>query len=171
VRRSKLLRIIGAVLVVKLLIWALVVVVLRLKMRSAGDETSDEIALAAAANGIELRSRAAAFRGGTAKAILGGLELDLSEATLAPEGGRLEVETILGGAEILVPDSWRIRFAPTRTLLGGVEYPHDLEALPSSDEPELELALHAVLGGIEVKQKAPDAANGDATPLLRTTDA
>jgi hypothetical protein len=171
VRRAKLLRIIGAILVVKLLVWALVVVMLRLKMRSAGDETSDEIALAAAANGIELRSRAAAFRGGTAKAILGGLELDLREATLAPEGGRLEVEAILGGAEILVPEGWRIRFAPPRTLLGGVDYPNDGEAMPSSDEPELELALHAVLGGIEVKQKAPDPAIGDGNPLLQAEDA
>jgi hypothetical protein len=161
-RRSKLLRIVGAVIALKLLVWVLVVIVLRLKMRSTGDETSDEIALAAAANGIELRSRATAFRGGSAKAILGGMELDLREATLAPEGARLEVDAILGGAEILVPESWRVRIAPPRTVLGGVDYPHELDTVPQTDEPELELALHAVLGGIEVKQKAPDPVTADA---------
>lgn len=161
-RRSKLLRIIGAILVVKLLAWALIIVVLRLKMRSTGDETSDEIALAAAANGIELRSRATAFRGGSAKAVLGGMEIDLRQAMLAPEGARLEVEAILGGAEILLPESWRVRIEPPRTTLGGVDYPRDLEELPASDEPELALALHAVLGGIEVKQLAPDPVTAHA---------
>jgi hypothetical protein len=161
-RRSTLLRIVGAFILLKLLAWALVVVVLRLKVRSTGDETSDEIALAAAANGIELRSRATVFRGGSAKAILGGMELDLRQATLAPEGARLEVEAILGGVEILVPESWRVRIAPPRTTLGGIDYPDDLDTLPPSDEPELELALHAVLGGIEVKQQAPDPVTADA---------
>jgi hypothetical protein len=169
-RRSTLLRIVGAIIVLKLITFALVALVLRLKTRSTGDETSDEIALAAAANGIELHSRAAAFRGGSAKAIMGGMQLDLRQATLAPEGGRLEVEAILGGVEILVPESWRIRIAPPRTILGGVDYPDEIDASPPSDAPELELALHAVLGGIEVKQQAPDPAIADVAPL-QTTDA
>ena len=61
-----------------------------------------------------------------------------------------------------MPESWRVRVVPPRTVLGGVEYPHDLDTAPPSDEPELELDLHAVLGGIEIKQEAPEPVTADA---------
>jgi len=59
-------------------------VVMRKILPSSGDETSDELALAAVLRGIELRSRATAFGGGSLVAWLGGIAVDLRETQLAP---------------------------------------------------------------------------------------
>lgn len=51
---------------------------------SHGDEESDELGLVAVLNGIELKSRARAFRGGSMLAWFGGIAVDLREVELAP---------------------------------------------------------------------------------------
>lgn len=137
-------------------VMALVALALRRVIPSSGDETSDEIALAAAGNGIDLRSRATAFRGGSARAIMGGLALDLRQATLAPEGGRLEVQAIMGGVEILVPPSWSLRVNPAHVVMGGIDHPRRVMQAGPDERPVLELSMLAVMGGIEIKAKAPE---------------
>ena len=67
---------------------------------SRGDEESDELALVAIYDGIDLKSRATAFRGGSMLAWFGGISVDLREATLAPEGGHLTLNTRFGGIAI-----------------------------------------------------------------------
>ncbi|MGH2585334.1 MAG: hypothetical protein ACRDJE_10515 [Dehalococcoidia bacterium] len=164
-RRTIILRVVGAI-VAFYVVMALVALALRRLIPSIGDETSDEIALAAAGRGIELKSRAAAFRGGSARAIMGGLQLDLREATLAPDGARLEVRAIMGGAEILVPEAWPLRIIAARGLMGGVDYPEAAKAATDVDGPVLELSLLAIMGGIEVKAQAPDS-DPQAVPTTR----
>jgi hypothetical protein len=51
---------------------------------SRGDEESDELALIAVIDGIDLRSRAGAFKGGSVLAWFDGIAVDLREAQLAP---------------------------------------------------------------------------------------
>jgi len=51
---------------------------------SEGDEESDELRLVAVLNGIQLKSRSRAFSGGSMLAWYGGIDVDLSEAELAP---------------------------------------------------------------------------------------
>ncbi len=91
---------------------------LRRRYPSAGDEQSDEIALAAIGTGIDLASRATAFRGGSARAMMGGLQLDLTGATPAPEGVRLELRAVMGGINVIVPPGWRITVEFSRNQLG-----------------------------------------------------
>ena len=62
---------------------------------SCGDEESDELSLVAIFDGIELKSRANAFKGGSMLAWFGGIDVDLSEVALAP-GARLSVQTVFG---------------------------------------------------------------------------
>ena len=69
---------------------------------SRGDESSDELALVAIFDGIDLKSRAAAFRGGSVLAWFGGVALDLREAALAPDA-HLSVHALFGGIAIRVP--------------------------------------------------------------------
>ena len=54
-------------------------------MPSRGDEESDEVALVAIFDGVALKSRAKAFRGGSMLAWFGGVAVDLREAQLAPD--------------------------------------------------------------------------------------
>jgi hypothetical protein len=121
---------------------------------SAGDETSDELALVAVFDGIELKSRASAFRGGSMLSWFGGIAVDLRDAELAPDA-RLRVMTALGGIAIRLPEGTTVESNAT-AIAGGVEV-----AAPkpeSGDAPRLVLDGFALLGGIAVKASESDAA-------------
>ena len=120
---------------------------------SRGDEESDEVALAAIFGGIELASRARAFRGGSMLAWFGGIAVDLREADLAP-GARLSLGSLLGGIAVRVPPGWRVESTVT-ALVGGVAV--DVPEPAEADAPVLVLEGFALLGGIAVKAGAADA--------------
>lgn len=113
---------------------------------SRGDEESDELALVAVFDGIEFKSRAGAFRGGSMMAWFGGIEVDLGDAKLAP-GARLSAHTLLGGIAIHTPPNWRLE-SNVKALVGGVD-----ARTPTPDDrdaPVLILEGMALLGGIAV---------------------
>jgi len=120
---------------------------------SQGDEESDEVALMAILGGVELASRARAFRGGAMLAWFGGVAVDLREAQLAP-GAHLTVNALFGGVAIRVPVGWRVE-SSLHALAGGVEVnvpePEDPEA------PTLTIEGRAAFGGIAIAAKDDDA--------------
>jgi hypothetical protein len=121
---------------------------------SRGDELSDEVGLVAVFNGIELKSRARAFRGGSMLAWFGGIAVDLREVELAPEA-RLSLHTLFGGIAVKTPPGWRIE-SELNALVGGVDTrtpAHD------PDAPVLTLTGTAVFGGIAVGAKADSEDN------------
>jgi hypothetical protein len=122
---------------------------------SLGDEDSDELSLVAVFDGIDLRSRAKAFRGGSMLAWWGGIAVDLREAELAP-GARLSVHTLFGGVAIKTPPSWRVESC-VKALFGGVDA--TTPARDDRDAPVLTVEGMALFGGIAVGSKA-DAAPG-----------
>jgi hypothetical protein len=113
---------------------------------SRGDEGSDEVALVAIFDGIELRSRARAFRGGSLLAWFGGIVVDLRDAELAA-GARLSVRTLCGGVQLQVPAWWRVQ-SRVHVLLGGVNVPKP--TVQAEEGPVLVIDGLAVLGGINV---------------------
>ena len=126
-------------------------VFVKLAVPSRGDEESDELGLVAVFDGIELESRARAFRGGSLLAWFGGIELDLRSAELA-SGARLSVTALFGGIEITTPPHWRIESEAT-AVAGGIEVPtQDSDADP--DAPVLVLVGRAILGGVDVRADA-----------------
>ena len=128
-------------------------VLLRRAFPSVGDETSEEISLAAIFNGIELKSRAAPFRGGSMLSWFGGIAVDLREAELAPDA-RLRVVTALGGIAIRLPAGTRVE-SKAAAIAGGVEV--DAPEPETDDAPRLVLDGFALLGGIAVKADEADA--------------
>ena len=130
---------------------------LKRTLPSRGDAESDEVALVAILDGVELESRASAFRGGSMLAWFGGIAVDLREATLAP-GARLSVHSLFGGVAIRVPPGWRVE-SSMHALAGGVDVsapePED------ADAPTLMLDGLALFGGIAVGAKVADAAFSD----------
>jgi hypothetical protein len=118
---------------------------------SRGDEESDELALVAIYDGIDLKSRATAFRGGSMLAWFGGISVDLREATLAP-GAHLTVNTLFGGVAIRVPAGWRLE-STVKAIAGGVDVKAPEPEDP--DAPTLTLDGRALFGGIAVGAKAP----------------
>jgi hypothetical protein len=114
-------------------------------VRSRGDAESDELALVAILDGVQLESKAKAFRGGSMLAWFGGIEADLSAAELAP-GARLSVHALFGGIEVTTPATWRVE-SEVKAVMGGV----DARGADDPAAPVLVLEGMAVFGGIEVR--------------------
>lgn len=113
---------------------------------SRGDEDSDEIALVAIFNGIDLASHSAAFRGGSVLAWFGGVSLDLRDATPAP-GASIDVRALFGGVAIRVPPTWRVEVHGA-AFAGGWD---SSAARPDDPEaPLLRVNVIAAMGGVSV---------------------
>jgi hypothetical protein len=119
---------------------------------SRGDEESDEVALVAILSGIELRSRARAFRGGSMFSWLGGIAVDLREAELAPDA-HLDVHSAFGGIAIRVPTGWRVE-SNVSALGGGVSI--GLPEPEADDAPTLRLDGFTAFGGVAVGAKSTE---------------
>jgi hypothetical protein len=118
---------------------------------SRGDEISEELDLVAVFDGIDLKSRARDFKGGSMLAWFGGITVDLREVELAPHA-ELSLHTLFGGIAIKTPSGWRVESAEMKTLAGGVDTP---EPQDEPDSPVLTVRGSAIFGGISVAAKAP----------------
>jgi hypothetical protein len=126
--------------------------------------------VAAVLAGRELRAQAEPFQGGSATAVLGSVELDLTPATLGPDGARLELTAMLGSVELQVPDDWRVRIEGP-AILGGIE---DRTHPGPEGAPLLVVRAFALLGAVEVTSRVvrrppPAPGSGPAGPT-RPTD-
>jgi predicted membrane protein len=143
-RGSRLLR------ALLLVVMAGVVGQLVAKRMTFGDESSDAFRLAAIGGGKELKSRATALRSASALAVMGGVEIDLREATLDPGGATLDVTAVMGGVEVTLPPGWVVE-VENHGKMGGVE----TRLTESADHPEgaptLHMSTNAWLGGVEIK--------------------
>ena len=110
------------------------------------DPTADEVDMQAIFEGFDLRSAAAAFRGGDLLLCYGGGSLDLRDATLDPAGGTLRITSLFGGMQLIVPGSWPVRVHSTG-IFGGV----GSEARAAGDgEPALEIEALSIFGGMGI---------------------
>ena len=125
-------------------------------VRSRGDAESDEVALVAILDGVELESRAEAFKGGSMLAWFGGIDVDLRGAELASDA-RLTVHALFGGIEVKTPPGWRIE-SSVKAFMGGADARGAAEDDPEA--PVLTLDGMAVFGGIEVGPAATAPADG-----------
>jgi predicted membrane protein len=105
-------------------------------------------------SGIERRITAKDFRFGRVSAIFGGVELDFREADIEGDTAELEVNAIFGGAEIRVPDNWRVE-SQSQIFFGGLsdstrnaKRPDDA---PSTGNKTLIVSGTVTFGGVEVK--------------------
>jgi hypothetical protein len=132
---------------------------------SRGDEESDELELVAVFDGIDLKSRAKDFKGGSMLAWFGGIAVDLRDAELA-SGARLAVHTLFGGIALRTPPGWRVE-SNVRALAGGVDV-----RTPAQDDPDapvLTLSGFALFGGIAVGAKAVAHSGESADPIATST--
>jgi hypothetical protein len=151
------MRVLRSLLIFKLGVWvgmAAAAAFVKRAVPSRGDEESDELSLVAVFDGVDLKSRAKAFRGGSMLAWFGGIAVDLREAELAA-GARLSVHTLFGGIAIKTPPSWRVE-SNVKALAGGIDA--RAPAQNDTDAPVLTLEGLALFGGIAVAAKADAAA-------------
>jgi Cell wall-active antibiotics response 4TMS YvqF len=149
-------RLLRGLLLFKLGFWAGMfasATLLKRMLPSRGDEESDEIALVAIRNGIELKSRSRAFRGGSLFSWFGGIAIDLRDVELA-ENAHLDLHTAFGGIAIRVPLGWRVESNVT-SLAGGVAV--DAPMPEAADAPTLRLDGFSAFGGIAVGAKPAES--------------
>jgi hypothetical protein len=128
----------------------------------APDPASDEVALTSIFGPLDFTSTARALRGGTLTCLYGGGILDLRGAVLAPGGATLRIQAFNGGAQILIPASWRLE---TKVIgLGGVADARPRMDRPA-DAPTLLIQGWAMLGGFGVASEGPkDREDHSLTP-------
>jgi hypothetical protein len=99
-------------------------------------------------SGVSRGSNAAEFRGADLTAIMGGCEIDLRQASVAPgQEAVVDVFAFWGGIEMRVPEDWTVvsRVTP---LMGGIE---DQTRPSPTASKRLQVRGFAIMGGISIK--------------------
>lgn len=112
-------------------------------------DADDYVRSFAVMGGITRRNESQAFRGGELTAVMGGVELDLTDAT--PAGGRavVDVFAMWGGIDIRVPDDWRVEVEAT-PIMAGIE--SSARLAPGVDAAgTLVVRGFVMMGGVEIK--------------------
>jgi hypothetical protein len=85
----------------------------------------------------------------TAVATLGGIKLDMRDATFAEAETTIKAVAVMGGMEITVPEEAEVEVAAIG-VMGGVD--HGGEGPGAAGGPRIRITGVAVMGGIEVKR-------------------
>ena len=119
-------------------------------------ESGERVSLFSVMSHIRRASTSPNFRGGDVTAFMGGGQLDLRLANIAPGGEAvLDIVTVMGGVEIYAPPSWEIS-TPIVPFMGGVEdkrltpLPGD-PVLKDGIAPRLVIRGFVMMGSVEIK--------------------
>jgi len=100
----------------------------------------------------------------TAVATLGGIKLDMRDASFAEAETTIKVYAVMGGMEITVPDDAEVEVGAIG-IMGGID--HGAEGSGAPGAPRIRIVGVAVMGGIGVKRApARRPARGEATGEL-----
>lgn len=111
---------------------------------------NDEVVnVSALFSGSSHRINSKNFRGGTVKAMFGGVELDLRDAKMASTEATLDVDVAFGGVEIRVPVTWEVRLAGN-PMFGGIENNTIVVSDITQEHYVLNLRTSVALGGLEI---------------------
>jgi predicted membrane protein len=119
------------------------------KIHSSPVESSDAnsyIKAIAIMGGYRRMNNSQDFKGGELTAIMGGLEIDLREASIKGEAV-IDVFTLMGGVEMRVPEDWLV-IIEGFPFMGGFE---DKTRPPKESVKHLVIKGTAMMGGLEIK--------------------
>jgi hypothetical protein len=101
-------------------------------------------------SGFKRRITSQHFKSAKISAVLGGFHLDLSRADIDGNQAVVHIDTVFGGGEIRVPDTWRIKIEATAVAGAFVD-----ETYPPPDAPApgklLIVRGAAIFGGVNIK--------------------
>jgi hypothetical protein len=103
----RLLRAVAWLFVVTTGLWVIGRAVAR-RIEGSVDERDAVFRLAAVWGGRQFTSTADPLLSGSAQAVFGGIDLDLTGSVPSPEGARLSLKAVLGGINVTVPATWRV---------------------------------------------------------------
>jgi predicted membrane protein len=89
------------------------------------------------------------FKGGSALAVFGGMEIDLREAKISSEGAVLDLTAVFGGIEVSVPEAWNV-ITKGLPIFGAAENKTHPIIRENEIAPVLKINYFAMFGGIEI---------------------
>jgi predicted membrane protein len=118
---------------------------------SAGEQSTEQEQLIRqfTCAGAQLRVESQAWRGGKIGVTAGGVELDLRQARLAPQGAVLALRVFMGGVDIRVPDTWQVQLDVTPLLGGADDTTRSTQGAGTA--PRLRIVGNVTLGGVTVQ--------------------
>lgn len=145
------------------LLWPIIIIlvgigILRHGMGTSGRSSldSDHINIVAILGGGEHNYTSRGLKGGKIFALMGGAKLNLKEADISGDSMVIDALAIMGGVEIIVPDSWQVTVHGV-PLLGGMDNKTGAaggggDGMPSEGQrKQLIVKGMAIMGGVEVK--------------------
>lgn len=128
------------------IIIGIVIIFTRVK-REKTFHTEDDLDTFVLLSSAQINSRPLTFQGGNVTAILGGAVIDLRDATII-DGSSLDLMTVLGGIEIIVPDHIQVDLSGF-PILGGWE---DRTRVNQDEKVSvLKINCLTILGGVEIR--------------------
>jgi predicted membrane protein len=92
------------------------------------------------------------FQGGSIVAVFGGLEIDLTNCTLAKEKAEIEIAAVFGGVSLHVPKEWNIQSDIVPIMGGMSDNIGDFEDAYVDPAATLVIKGTCVFGGIEIQR-------------------
>jgi predicted membrane protein len=120
--------------------------------RTSGDPrtTLNESALF---GGIERRVTSQDFQGGQINAVFGGVEIDLTDASMQADEATLEINAIFAGVELRLPETWEVAFRGT-PIFGGISDKTRVSRTVDLNDPRRKVLIltgAVIFGGVEIK--------------------
>lgn len=109
------------------------------------DEQSDDVS--AILGGVDHTNKSDDYKGGKVTAIMGGVKIDLRKAVIK-DGAILDVFTLMGGIELVVPENVTVK-SKAMVILGGIE--NKAQTTADRKSPTLYVTGEVIMGGVEVK--------------------
>ncbi|MCL4224630.1 MAG: DUF1707 domain-containing protein [Myxococcales bacterium] len=116
--------------------------------------------------GVQKRGAWVCPRRLTVAAIMGGAEIDLREAELAPGVTELRITAIMGGVDVIVPP-WLSIECDTTAILGGFDELHRAPVTPEPDRRVLRITGVAIMGGVDIETRLPGESRREARKRVK----
>jgi predicted membrane protein len=118
------------------------------KTSGSGMDFIDEVAIL---GGNERKITSKSFKGGQITSILGGSQIYLLDAKLAPGENVIDLFTLFGGSTLIVPNHWNVKVEVTSIFGGFSDKRSVVESQQNEDEGMLIIKGIALFGGGELK--------------------
>jgi hypothetical protein len=121
--------------------------------RSNASDGMNRFSSLAVMGGAARRSNSQAFEGADLTAIMGGCDIDLRDASIAPNTDAIiDVFAFWGGIDLKVPEDWVVvnRVIP---LMGGVDDKTRTPIVPSAPQKRLIVRGIVIMGGIGIRNR------------------
>lgn len=120
----------------------------------AADRVSERAYMVSLMGGNSRSGRWIPARNNFAVGVMGGFSLDFREAMLGPGVTDVNVFTLMGGAEIIIPPGMDVEVSGF-AFMGGFDHDTDQPINPSPDRPTLRIKGFAMMGGVAVEVRLP----------------